>query len=58
MTRYDILFSVNQLARAMSKPSNAHMGAAKHVLRYLAGTINFDITYNKGVLYPNRVFGC
>ena len=32
----------------MSKPSNAHMGAAKHVLRYLAGTINFDTTYKKG----------
>ena len=48
VTRYDILFSVNQLARATSKPSNAHMGAAKHVLRYLAGTINFDIAYKKG----------
>ena len=48
VTRYDILFSVNHLARAMSKPSNAHMGAAKHVLRYLAGTISFDITYKKG----------
>ena len=32
----------------MSKPSNAHMGAPKHVLRYLAGTINFAITYEKG----------
>ena len=32
----------------MSKPSNAHMGEGKHVLRYLAGTINFDVTYKKG----------
>ena len=29
--RYDILYTVNQLARAMSKPSRAHMGAAKHL---------------------------
>ena len=29
--RYDILYTVKQLARAMSKPSRAHMGAAKHL---------------------------
>ena len=45
--RYDILYTVNQLARAMSKPSKAHMGAAKHLLRYLAGSINFSITYKQ-----------
>ena len=37
VTRYDILFAVNQLARAITKPSKAHMAAAKHLLRYLAG---------------------
>ena len=47
VTRYDILFAVNQLARAMTKPSKAHMAAAKHLLRYLAGTIDFCITYKK-----------
>lgn len=36
----------------MSKSSNAHMGAAKHVPRYLAGTINFDITYKRGGITP------
>ena len=35
--------TVNQLARAMTKPSKAHMAAAKHLLRYLAGTIDFCI---------------
>ena len=39
---------VDQLARAMSKPSKAHMGAAKHVLRYLAGFMNFLVTYKRG----------
>ena len=45
VTRYDILFSINQLARAMSKPSKAHMAATKHLLCYQAGTTDFAITY-------------
>ena len=48
VTRYDILYAVNQLARAMSKPSKAHMAAAKHLLRYLAGTVDFSITFKQG----------
>ena len=48
VTRYDIRYAVNQLARAMCKPSKAHMAAAKHLLRYLAGTANFAITYKRG----------
>ena len=48
VTRYDILYAVNQLVRAMSKPSKSHMAAAKHLLRYLAGTTDFDITYKYG----------
>ena len=32
----------------MSNPSEAHMGAAKHLLRCLAGSIDFNITYRKG----------
>ena len=50
VTRYDIRYAVNQLARAMCKPSKAHMAAAKHLLRYLAGTTNFAITYKRGGL--------
>ena len=51
--RYDILYAVNQLARAISKPAKAHMGAAKHLLRYLAGSTDFSITYKQGG-NPNR----
>ena len=48
MTRYDILYAVNQLARAMSKPAKTHIGATKHLLRYLAGSTDFSITYKQG----------
>ena len=48
VTRYTVGYDVNQLARAMSKPSKAHMAAAKHLLRYLAGTTNFAIIYKRG----------
>ena len=45
--RYGILYTVSQLARAMSKPSKAHMGAAKPLLRYLAGSTDFPINYKQ-----------
>ena len=46
--RYGTLYAGNQLARAMSKPLKARMGAAKHVPRYLAGSVNFPITFKRG----------
>ena len=46
--RYDIMYSSSQLARAMSRPAKVYMGAAKHLLRYLAGTTDFTIVYKKG----------
>ena len=46
--RYDILYAVNQLARALSKPAKAYMGAAKHLLRYLEWSTDFSITYRQG----------
>ena len=48
VTRYDIGYAVNQLARAMSKPSKELMAASKHLLRNLARTTNFAITYKRG----------
>ena len=45
--RYDSLYAVNQLAGAFVSPSKAHMATAKHLLRYLAGTMDFIITYKK-----------
>ena len=46
--RYDIMCSSGQLARVMSRPAKVHMGVAKHLLRYLAGTTDFTIVYKKG----------
>jgi hypothetical protein len=37
-TRPDLAYSVGTLARYMSSPTEDHMHAAKHVLRYLRGT--------------------
>ena len=48
VTRYDILYSVNQLARAMPKLSKAHMAATEHLLRYPTGTTGFAIMYKQG----------
>ena len=45
--RYDLIYATGQLARPMSKPSKVHLVAAKHALRYLAGTTDFHITYKK-----------
>ena len=56
VTRYDIGYVVNQLARAMSKPSKAHMAVAKHLLGYLAGTTTFAITYKRGGLKLTAFF--
>ena len=43
-----IMYSSGRLARAMSRPAKVHMGAVKHLLRYLAGTTDFTIVYKKG----------
>ena len=45
--RYGIMIAVGQLASPMAKPSKIHMVAAKHTLRYLAGTTDFSITYKR-----------
>ena len=49
-TRPDISQAVGALARYMAKPTVAHWQAAKGVLRYIAGTANYGITYSGGSL--------
>ena len=44
-TRLDICFAVNTLSQYMVEPRHVHLIAAKHVLRYLKGTIDYGLRY-------------
>jgi hypothetical protein len=44
-TRPDICFAVNTLSQYMFEPRCVHLIAAKHILRYLKGTIDFGLLY-------------
>lgn len=54
--RPDICFAVNTLSQFMMEPGRVHYVAAKHVLRYLQGTVDYGLDYVKcdGV----RLIGC
>ncbi|CAL9007544.1 unnamed protein product [Prunus brigantina] len=47
-TRPDIMFAASLLARFMHGPTRKHMGTAKRVLRYVQGTTDYGIVYEKG----------
>ncbi|CAL2276928.1 unnamed protein product [Prunus armeniaca] len=47
-TKPDIMFSASVLARFIHNPSKMHYGAAKRVLRYIQGTIDYGIEYVTG----------
>jgi hypothetical protein len=55
-TRPDIAQAVGALARYMSSPTQDHWTAAKHVLRYLAGTTTHGITF--GSSQPTLLVYC
>ena len=46
--------AVNQLSRFMASPSQAHMAAARHVLRYLRGTSDLQLYYSASTLDTPR----
>jgi len=46
-TRPDIAQAVAVVAKFSSSPSQAHLTAAKRILRYLKGTLNLAIKYQK-----------
>ncbi|KAK9750926.1 hypothetical protein RND81_02G229900 [Saponaria officinalis] len=46
-TRPDIAYSVSLVSRYLHKPTKQHFCAAKQILRYVAGTVEFGIWYSK-----------
>ena len=50
VTRLDLSFAVHQVCQFMSAPYEAHLIAAKHILRYVSGTLNFGIFFQHGPL--------
>ena len=45
-TRADIYFAVNTLSQFLTDLRNVHLIAAKHILRYLRGTIDYGLKYD------------
>jgi hypothetical protein len=45
-SRPDISFAISKLSQFMSDPSDTHMAAAKHLMRYIVGTITFRQIYS------------
>jgi len=56
MTRPDILFAVISLSRYNQDPGKAHWEAAKRVLSYLSGTIDFGLCFG-GTNQENLLIG-
>jgi hypothetical protein len=45
-TRPDICFAVNTLSQFLVEPRHVHLVAAKHVMRYLKGTMDYGLNYD------------
>jgi hypothetical protein len=45
-TRPDICFAVNTLSQFLIEPMRVHLVVAKHVMRYLKGTIDYGLSYD------------
>ena len=54
-TRLDICFAMNTLSQYLVQPRRVHLVAAKHVMRYLKGTMDFGLYYDGNHDY--RLYG-
>jgi predicted nucleic acid-binding Zn finger protein len=52
----DICFDVNTSSQYLVEPRRVHLVAAKHVMRYLKGTLEYGFCYTGD--HDFRVFGC
>ncbi|XP_066391797.1 secreted RxLR effector protein 161-like [Miscanthus floridulus] len=46
-TRPDLAYSVGYVSRFMENPTTEHLAAVKRVLRYIAGTLDYDCYYTR-----------
>ena len=46
-TRPDLCYIVINLSQHMAKPTELHLTMAKHILRYIKGTINHGLKFQK-----------
>ena len=46
-TRLDIAYAVSNVARFSSKPTMEHWKSIKHIMRYLNGTRNYGLLYDR-----------
>lgn len=54
-TRPDISWVVSKLSQTLAEPKAEHLVAAKHVLRYLKGTNEYELCFKKTDEYLNRI---
>ncbi|TXG67231.1 hypothetical protein EZV62_008506 [Acer yangbiense] len=47
-TRPDLMYAVSLISRYMESPREIHLLAAKRILRYMQGTIDYGLFYKKG----------
>ncbi len=57
-TRPDLCFIVTKLSQNMTNPTTSHLTMAKHVLRYLKGTIDQCLTFKKSDESLNLIGYC
>ena len=48
--RPGICFAVNTLSQFLTDPRHVHLIAAKHILRYLRGTIDYGLKYKVNLI--------
>jgi hypothetical protein len=58
VTRIDIQFAVNYLARYTCNPGERHVAAVKHLLRYLLGTMNYGLLFDGNRAQDNNNVSC
>ena len=48
-TRIDIIFAFKSLSQFMVDPWRVHWMAAKHILHYIKGTVEYGLVYERSV---------